>query len=851
MATINSSNTITIQPTIDGLTNIAADSITAGTLVTGDLSCEDLTCWTLDVSGQAALWNVSIDASYIVMDTAMAGLEFPDGSIQTTAAAPYSLGVVRRYLNAYSDTDQTNISTSAYNTVRFEQTDSYNGIHIAVDASGNPTKIVFDRTGAYLMIVSIQWRKDDAGTDHVFAWVAKNGVDIVESNTNFTLEKNGAVLVGTINYGINLVAGDYVQWRWFSADPDMYLHHDVATTINGVTIPSTPSIILSVEETNSTYNQLENLDISGNLTVSGDTDISGNLNVVGAITGSFSLTDLTLSGNLVVQQDASFNHAQSAYVPLSANDLTNKAYVDSQTGGAVSSLLAANNTWTGINTYTSELTVIGATTDCKFRVETYTDTDIHSNYADINLESINLNISGATIAQSISATSVDCDSLTATSVNAGIGTFTDDSGTTALLNVLEYPGGTVYTDFNPLSGDTTVGWTYILFSSNGTLTYRGISTSTNIKYVAIGAGGSSAGANQGAVVSLNGGSSAGAMSGEYKDGSFNTIPATALTISLGTSGSAGNGAFWTGTTYTAPTGAGNGTNTTVSGSMLSLTARCGDRQPTPSTTRQHGQDASGNFSSGGFDYGFGNQTGTGSTTRPTSGEFSTAANRCIGGGGCYADQPGYLTNFYTSGGTKRIDLYDGRYYYVYAGSSLATVNVEVATPTGIYRWGHGGDGPSGKYKASGGRNGARGGPSCVMFYFPTSTTTSIPGYALTTKGFYNTGYTIPNYDSGWFAATSNTAYSLTHNLNLNILYPPILFVYFTATISPAAPIFIVRCNGLINNNTTNYNSGIGKEDLFTDPNVFTFTTEENALYYATGGTNLRYDTGYLRVLIRY
>ncbi len=61
----------------------------------------------------------------------------------------------------------------------------------------------------------------------------------------------------------------------------------------------------------------------------------------------------------------------------------------------------------------------------------------------------------------------------------------------------------------------------------------------------------------------------------------------------------------------------------------------------------------------------------------------------------------------------------------------------------------------------------------------------------------------------------------------------------------------MRCNGLINNNTTNYNSSIGKEDLFTNPDVFTFTTEENALYYATGGTNLRYDSGYIRVIIRY
>ncbi len=170
-------------------------------------------------------------------------------------------------------------------------------------------------------------------------------------------------------------------------------------------------------------------------------------------------------------------------------------------------------------------------------------------------------------------------------------------------------------------------------------------------------------------------------------------------------------------------------------------------------------------------------------------------------------------------------------------------------------FGRGGGGGSGRTQKIGTTwnsfAGGRGGPGCFMIYFLTNQYTQIPTYSLSTKGFYNTSYTIPNYDSGWFSATSNTAYSLTHNLNLTITAPPLLFVYFTTTLTPSAPIYIMRCNGLINNNTTNYNSGIGKEDLFTNPDVFTFTTEENALYYATGGTNLRYDSGYIRVIIRY
>ncbi len=58
-------------------------------------------------------------------------------------------------------------------------------------------------------------------------------------------------------------------------------------------------------------------------------------------------------------------------------------------------------------------------------------------------------------------------------------------------------------------------------------------------------------------------------------------------------------------------------------------------------------------------------------------------------------------------------------------------------------------------------------------------------------------------------------------------------------------------NNLINNNTTNYNSGIIKIDPFTNSNVLSFVTEANALYYATEQSNIRFDSGYIRCIIRY
>ncbi len=125
-----------------------------------------------------------------------------------------------------------------------------------------------------------------------------------------------------------------------------------------------------------------------------------------------------------------------------------------------------------------------------------------------------------------------------------------------------------------------------------------------------------------------------------------------------------------------------------------------------------------------------------------------------------------------------------------------------------------------------------------------------------TNGFKNLSYTIPNYDSGWIYSVYNSNYSLTHNLNLNIMYPPIVMFYFTPTASGSplvatSAIYIMYPNGMQNGDTTNYNSGVMKIDPFTNPNVLTYTTEQDAIYYATGGTNIRYNTGYIRVFIRY
>ena len=840
------------QATIDGLTNISADSIDTSALTADSLDLSgNLSCYNINANniiGNDLHLNGTLDIDEnIILNTAGSYIEFGDGSIQTTAAIGQGVGVVRRYINAYSNQDQLNLSTSAYNIMSFNVTDSHNGITIVNDASGNPTKITFEKTGAYLMIISVQVKKDDAGDDDVYFWVAKNGIDIADSNTLSTLSKNGDVDLVTVNFGLNVNAGDYLQWRWFSQDTNLYLHYDASQTINSVALPATPSVILSIEETNSTYNSLQDVDISGNLFVSGNTDISGNLNVVGNITGNWNINDLHLTGNLTVDGSANFTDLDV-------------------TGTSNLNILDVNQINYNGNINIQEATITNLTVDGSANITNLIATDATIT----NITSTNINTG------QIQATSGTINNLTSTTatidtLNGRIGSFINNTNMVPVETQLSYPGGVLYHDYNPMTLTATSGWTYIIYNYAGAINkniiYNGID-SFNVYYAMVGpggggGGGSVRGSSTPTISNTQGGGGGGGSSGLLVK---NT---TALTMStskyfridtIGIGGLGGAGGRTSGSiAVNGNAGSTGGTSqfyTDITSTTYTASSGLGGAAPTASGSYQYilGGMGAENFTQvvGGatqyFGYGGGRIAGS---TDWSLGQLNTTSNRSGGNGGWYYYDPTGSNGFINATGTN-YSFADGS-IFVQEGGCNAIGNVTSFKPTYYGRGGGGGSGtttkyPDGTYRAYTGGIGANG---CFMIYFQTSQMTQVPTYSLSTKGFYNTSYTIPNYDSGWFAVVNNTNYSKTHNLNLTITAPPIIWFFFTATVTPAAPIYVMYPNGLINNNTTNYNSGIMKIDPFTTPNVLTFSTEANAVYYATGGTNIRYDSGYVRVIIRY
>ena len=143
----------------------------------------------------------------------------------------------------WSDVDQTNAGITSVNLMTVNNSDpSNNGVQIG--ATSSQIKVL--NAGTYNFQFSAQFDKSDGGKDNVEVWFLKNGVNIPDSNSIFSLEGNNDKLIAALNFMVTLSANDYIQIAWFSADINLFLHHDVAGT--SPTRPAVPSVIITVQQ---------------------------------------------------------------------------------------------------------------------------------------------------------------------------------------------------------------------------------------------------------------------------------------------------------------------------------------------------------------------------------------------------------------------------------------------------------------------------------------------------------------------------------------------------------------------------------------------------------------------------
>ena len=115
--------------------------------------------------------------------------------------------------------------------------------------TGNlPSKITVDYAGVYNLQFSAQVTNTDVQIHDIDIWFRKNGTDIPNSNSRFSVpNSHGGVdghLIAALNFYLDFNAGDYIEIMWHVNDSTVKLEYLPAGM--SPTRPATPSVIATL-----------------------------------------------------------------------------------------------------------------------------------------------------------------------------------------------------------------------------------------------------------------------------------------------------------------------------------------------------------------------------------------------------------------------------------------------------------------------------------------------------------------------------------------------------------------------------------------------------------------------------
>ena len=110
------------------------------------------------------------------------------------------------------------------------------------------SKIKCEVAGTYNVQFSVQFVNTDNNIHDTDIWMRKNGVDVPDSNSQFSVpNRHGSIdghLIGALNLFIDLAADEFVELMWATTDATTTIQYIPAQT--GPVRPATPSVILTV-----------------------------------------------------------------------------------------------------------------------------------------------------------------------------------------------------------------------------------------------------------------------------------------------------------------------------------------------------------------------------------------------------------------------------------------------------------------------------------------------------------------------------------------------------------------------------------------------------------------------------
>jgi len=136
----------------------------------------------------------------------------------------------------------TDVTAASSNTAYAIQYDAPTGNKsISLDGT-DPTKIVFDEAGQYLIMFSAQIASSSGSTVTFYFWPRLNGTDAPNNTMINSLHNNGATFVASRSAKFNVTAGDYLQVMWATSSTSGRLDAQGATAFSPAAPASTVHI---------------------------------------------------------------------------------------------------------------------------------------------------------------------------------------------------------------------------------------------------------------------------------------------------------------------------------------------------------------------------------------------------------------------------------------------------------------------------------------------------------------------------------------------------------------------------------------------------------------------------------
>ena len=140
-------------------------------------------------------------------------------------------------------TDQSIVSTTTAYPMIFGTLDFALGMSVV-----DTTKIKVDYSGLYNFQFSSQFTNTDSQIQDISIWFRKDGVNIPNSNGEFSInQRHGSIdgsLIATFNLFVELEKDSYIEIMWRATSTTVQMTHIAAQT--NPTRPVTPSVILTV-----------------------------------------------------------------------------------------------------------------------------------------------------------------------------------------------------------------------------------------------------------------------------------------------------------------------------------------------------------------------------------------------------------------------------------------------------------------------------------------------------------------------------------------------------------------------------------------------------------------------------